>query len=262
VILLRKCRIPLLAVAVALLVGIASAQHQPADHNPASSAPAATTTAPQQEGSAAGDHKAEGPGAILAHESREAAGEEEDEAAQFKKAPAVLWLSHLLGISPHAAWTVAIILNFAVLAGLIVFALKKNLPGAFRSRTATIQKGLEEARKASEEANRRLADVEARLAKLDEELGAIRATAEAEAAAEEQRIQAAAEEDKRKIVAGAEAEIAAAAKTARRELKAYAADLAVTLAEKRIHVDQSTDQALVRSFVSQLNNSDANKDGR
>jgi F-type H+-transporting ATPase subunit b len=49
-----------------------------------------------------------------------------------------------------------------------------------------------------------------------------------------------------------EHEIAAAVDQARRELKAYAADLAVTLAAKRIQVDVSTDEELVRSFIDQL----------
>jgi len=43
-----------------------------------------------------------------------------------------------------------------------------------------------------------------------------------------------------------------AAKAARRELKAYAADLAVSLATKQIHVDPATDQALLRNFAQQL----------
>ena len=63
---------------------------------------------------------------------------------------------------------------------------------------------------------------------------------------------AAAEEDARKIVVSAEQEIAAAAKAARRQLTAYAADLAVGLARKQIHVDAATDQALVRNFAGQL----------
>jgi len=53
-------------------------------------------------------------------------------------------------------------------------------------------------------------------------------------------------------VASAEQEIAAAAKAARRQLTAYAADLAVGLARKQIHVDPATDQALVRYFSGQL----------
>ena len=51
---------------------------------------------------------------------------------------------------------------------------------------------------------------------------------------------------------GAQTEIEALSNNARRELKAYAADLAVALAEKRIKVDAATDQQLVRSFTDQL----------
>ena len=78
------------------------------------------------------------------------------------------------------------------------------------------------------------------------------AAAEQEAAAEEGRIKAAAEEEARKIVDSAEQEIAAAAKAARRDLTAYAADLAVALAKKQVQVDAGTDRALVRDFVQQL----------
>ena len=70
--------------------------------------------------------------------------------------------------------------------------------------------------------------------------------------AEEARIKAAAEEDARKIVESAEQEIAAASKAARRDLTAYAADLAIALAKKQIHVDAGTDSALVRSFADRL----------
>lgn len=271
-ILLSKFRIPALVLSALLLSGVAFTQeHKP--QTPAGNQAIQTAPVKAEDAKAvpspepAKDHEAGqnagGPSAELAHASKEAAGEEgESETAQFKNAPSVLWLSHVLGLSPHGGWWLAIVINFAVLAGLIALALKKNLPAMFRSRTATIQKGMEEARRASEDANRRLADIESRLARLDAEIGAMRAAAEQEAAAEEQRILAAAEEDKRKIVEGAEAEIAAAAKMARRDLKAYAADLAVTLAEKRIHVDPATDQALVRTFVEQLNDPNARKDGR
>ena len=80
----------------------------------------------------------------------------------------------------------------------------------------------------------------------------MRASAEGEAAAEEQRIQAAAEQDAGRIVETAEQEIAAAVRSARRELKGYAADLAVSLAKKQIHVDAATDQELVHNFAQEL----------
>jgi F-type H+-transporting ATPase subunit b len=198
----------------------------------------------------------------LVKKSREAAGE--DDEAQFKQSPSVQFVAKLTGLNLEHAYWVCVLLNFVVIAAAIFWLSKRNLPGLFRNRTASIQKAMEEARKASEDANRRLAEIEARLSRLDGEIGGMRAAAEQEAAAEEQRMKAAAAEDARKIVVSAEQEIAAAAKAARRELTAYAADLAVSLAKKQIHVDVATDQALLRSFAQQLsvNGGDARKGGQ
>jgi F-type H+-transporting ATPase subunit b len=80
----------------------------------------------------------------------------------------------------------------------------------------------------------------------------VAAAAQAEAQKEESRILAAAKEDKRKIVEAAEQEILAATRLARTELRAYVSELALTLAEKRIQVNASTDQELVRTFLDQL----------
>jgi len=190
----------------------------------------------------------------LAHESREAAGEEQDSTAQFKQSPSVRLISRITGLDLHQSYWVSVLVNFAVVAALIIWAARKYLPGAFRDRTTAIQKAMQEAQKASEEARRRLAEIESRLMKLDVEIAMMRDAAEREAATEEARIKAAAEEDSRKIVEASEQEIAAAAKNARRQLTAYAADLAVGLAQKQIRVDASTDQALVRAFTAELGN--------
>jgi F-type H+-transporting ATPase subunit b len=201
----------------------------------------------------------------LARETREAAGEETDDKAQFKQSASVRFIAHYTGLSTGNAYFLSVLLNFALIAGLIVWAARKYLPGMFRARTAAIQKAMQEAQKASEEARRRLADIENRLMKLDVEIGMMRNAAETEAAAEEARIQAAAQEDARKIVESAQQEIAAAAKAARRELTAYAADLAVGLAQKQIHVDAATDRTLVRNFAGELGTSEGSslgKDGR
>jgi len=201
-------------------------------------------------------------GQQLVKETREAAGE--DDQSQFKHSSSVVWVAKITGMDLEHAYLVCVLLNFAVIAVAIFWLSKKNLPGLFRNRTASIQSAMEEARKTSEDANRRLSEIEARLSRLDIEIGGMRAAAEKEAAAEEQRIKAAAEEDARKIVQSAEQEIAAAAKAARRELTAYAADLAVSLAKKQIHVDVATDQALLSSFGQQLsaNGGETRKGGR
>jgi len=188
----------------------------------------------------------------LSHETREAAGEETDDTAQFKESPSVKFIARLTGLSTSKAYFLSLGLNFAIIAVLIFWAARKYLPAAFSARTAAIQKAMQEAQKASEEARRRLAEIESRLMKLDVDIGMMRDAAEKEAGAEEERIQAAAQEESRRIVESAQQEIAAAAKSARRELTAYAADLAVGLAKKQIHVDIATDQSLVRSFAGQL----------
>ncbi len=201
------------------------------------------------------------PGRELVHESREAAGEEKDEMEEFKHSPSVQLISRITGLNLQQSYWLSVVLNFAVIAGAIVWAGRKYLPGIFRDRTAAIQRAMQEAQKASEEARRKLAEIETRLQKLDVEIGMMRDAAEKEGAAEEARIQAAAQEDARKIVASAEQEIAAAAKAARRQLTAHAADLAVGLAQKQIRVDAATDQALVRTFAGQLGSAN-DKSGR
>ncbi|HZR57963.1 MAG TPA: ATP synthase F0 subunit B [Terriglobales bacterium] len=193
-----------------------------------------------------------------AQDSREAAGE--DDQAQFKHSASVQILAKLTGMSLEHAYWLGVSLNFAIVAGILIWAARKYLPDAFRNRTASIQKAIEEARKTSEEANRRLTEIESRLSKLDTEIAGMRARAEKEAVLEEAKIKAAAEEEARRIVESAEQEISAAAKMARRELKVFAADLAVSLATNNIRIDQPTDQALVRGFAQQLPGNDGRKD--
>jgi F-type H+-transporting ATPase subunit b len=202
------------------------------------------------------------PGRQLAHESREAAGEEKDEMEEFKHSASVRLVSRITGLNLQQSYWLCFVLNFAVIAALVIWAGRKYLPGMFRDRTAAIQRAMQEAQKASEEARRKLAEIETRLQKLDVEIGMMRDQAEKEGAVEEARIQATAEEDARKIVASAEQEIAAAAKAARRQLTAHAAELAVGIAAKQIRVDAATDRALVRDFAAQLAASDkSGKDG-
>jgi F-type H+-transporting ATPase subunit b len=205
----------------------------------------------------------------LVEETRESTGEDEEENANLKHASAVRWMAKKTGMSVHAAHLVALYINFAVIVAVVIWLGRKYLPAMFRDRSAAIQRSLEEARAASQDANRRLSDIENRLRQLDVEIGQMQASAEKEANAEEIRIQKATEEDIRKVVLGAEQEIAAAAKQARRELAAHTAGLAIALASKQINIDSGTDQMLVRSFASTLasengsqsaNNDSANKE--
>jgi F-type H+-transporting ATPase subunit b len=250
---IRAVRVVLLVVSFAGTAGSLRAQEQ------------AATPPPQKQEQSKGSPKQPGIGQQLAHETREAAGEEKDETAEFKQSASVRLIAKWTGMSLQHAYWLSVLLNFVVIAVVIAWAARKYLPGIFSARTAAIQKAMHEAQKASDEARRKLAEIESRLMKLDVEIGMMRDAAEKEAGAEEARIKAAAQDDARKLVESAQQEIAAAAKAARRELTVYAADLAVGLAQKQIHVDAATDQALLRNFAGELGASSATgpgKDGR
>jgi F-type H+-transporting ATPase subunit b len=178
--------------------------------------------------------------------------EQGGEADAIRNAPAVKWIARHTGLSKNGAYWLCIGLNFAIIFFAIAGLLRKMLPGYFSGRTSTIQKGIEEARKMSADARRRLSEVEGRLSRLDTDIAAMRREADENAKAEEQRLLAAGEEERRRIVTSAEQEIEMAANTARRELKAYVAELAVQLAEKKIRVSNDTDEALVRAFTAQM----------
>jgi len=257
--LIRSLAIGIVAIAVCGTLSSLPAQQPssaPALEQPAPEVPPSRQDQPpDQKGRKVRDQP--GLARQLAHETREAAGEEKDETAEFKESPAVVFVSRITGLSLPHAYLLCVLLNFAVIAVVLVWAGRKYLPGTFRARTEAIQKAMQEAQKASEEARRRLSEIESRLMKLDVEIGMMRDAAEKEEAAEEARIQAAAQEDARKIVESAQQEIAAAVKAARRDLTAYAADLAVGLAQKQIRVDAATDQALVRSFAGELGETEA-----
>ncbi len=253
---MTACRrlVALSSLSLLFAFSIAVAQEKPASHPAANKAEHSQAQHSQKEAGEqhppAGE-KAEGPGEALAEASERAAGEGEEN-AEFKQSPSVRFLARITGLDLHKAYWLAIILNFAVIAAAVVWFMRSKLPGMFRARTESIRKTMDEAQRAAAEANRRLSEIENRLAKLDGEVASMRAQAEADAAAEEQRIKTAAEQDARKIVESAAQEVEAASRLAQRELKSYAAELAVSLAEKRIQVDATTDRALVDTFVGQL----------
>lgn len=187
------------------------------------------------------------------NEKKESAQQEaRDEEAQFKESASVQFLAKKLGVSVTTAYWICDLFNFAIVAGLIIWAMKAGLPSVFRNRTSAIQKGIEEARKMSAQSAAKLQDIESRLAKLDQDIASMKIQAEQDAEAEDRRLRAATDEEKKKIIAASEQEIEAASSTARRDLKKYASELAIALAEKRITVDEAADKDIVREFAAQM----------
>ena len=177
----------------------------------------------------------------------------EDPAAILKHAsPSVTKLGSMVGMGPETSVFVFNWINFLLLAGAVLYMLARMLPKAFHTRSENIQKGIVEARVATEEARARLAAVEARLGKLDDEIAALRNESERAAAEEEQRIRAQAEEEKVRILQAAEQEIAAASAAAQRSLRAYAAEVAVQRATAQLRISPEDDRILIESFAGRL----------
>jgi len=184
---------------------------------------------------------------------------EQDENDQYMKSPNVVALGAKLGLNPDQSKLAFQLTNFLLLALGIAWVVAKMLPKVLRGRTETIQKNLVDARTATEEARTRLSSVEERLSKLDGEIAALRAQAEQDAGKEEVRIKAAVEDEKQKILASAEQEIAAATMHAQKLLQQHAAELAIEQAARKLVVSAETDRLLVQGFAQRLAGDESKK---
>ena len=144
--------------------------------------------------------------------------------------------------------------NFVILAVGLGYLMGKSLPPFFKSRTSDIQKGISEAQKMKQEAEKRAADMDARMSALGAEIEQFRKQAATEMEAEGGRIREDTSKQIAKLQQQAEQEIESAGKNARRELKTYAAELAMQLAEQRIktRLDAPTENGLVEGFIQDL----------
>ena len=145
-------------------------------------------------------------------------------------------------------------INFAIVAGLIVWVFGKLLPPVFRKKAEAISSAIANATNAKAAADAQLGEAETRLANLQKEVVELRAFAERESAAEMARLRAATQSEAQKIAAAAKAEIEAAERAARLELKALAANLAVDGAETLLvkQLTPTAQESLISNFVKSL----------
>ncbi len=145
-------------------------------------------------------------------------------------------------------------INFAIVAALVIWVFAKKLPPVFRKNAESISSAITKATAAKAEAERQLREAETKLANLQKEVTALRAEAQQEAAAEAERIRAATLTDEQKIGVAAKAEIEAAERAARKELKDLAAQLAVDGAESVLakQLTPAAQESLISNFVKTL----------
>jgi F-type H+-transporting ATPase subunit b len=151
--------------------------------------------------------------------------------------------------------------NFAILAGLVtLYMIKKRGGEFFERRTEAIQAGMMEAEKARREAEQRVSEMERRIANLGGEIESLRTTVRHEMAAEGERIGHETERHIKRIQTQAEQEIESMTKRARRDLKMYAAGLALESAERQLksRVTKDVEDRLVASFIDGMRSRSAN----
>ena len=122
--------------------------------------------------------------------------------------------------------------NFAILAGALVYFLKKPISSFLKERSEQLRASIEGAARAREEAAAKLSDIERRMAGLSDEIAGMNRKMEAEAEEEARRIREAAEVEIGRVRTQAQFAAEQEVKKARLELRKEAAGLAIGAAEE------------------------------
>ncbi|MBC7933543.1 MAG: ATP synthase F0 subunit B [Rubrivivax sp.] len=154
----------------------------------------------------------------------------------------------------YPGWEAWKFLNLFLFLGVLFYFLRRPLSESLIARRESIRRELMRAQEERNAALAKLEEVEARLSRLDAELETVRAQSQREAVEEKDRITRTAEEEMRKLREQAQREIESAGKVARHELRRYAAEQSVALAEELIRKDMRVedDSRLMNDYVEEL----------
>jgi len=198
----------------------------PGEHGAATEQSAHEDSAPAGDHSAGQEHAASG----------EHSGKEEGGGASHEPSPIYRWI------------------NFAILVAGLTYVLRKPLAQFFGERSDSIRKSLEEGRSALAAAEEKLHAVEKKLQGFEKEMAAFRAAALKEMEEEHARMRRATEREAEKMMESVRLQLDTAGKAARLELRRFAGEQAVALAEQmiRARLDESGQRLLVDQFVARL----------
>lgn len=150
--------------------------------------------------------------------------------------------------------SVAKVVNFAILAGVLVYFLKTPVSTYLASRATQIRQDLVTAAETRATATAQLAEIEHKLQALPAELEALKAQGAEDVKAEQARIAQAAAAERERLIAQTRREIETRLRLARRQLTEHAAQLAVKVAEDRIRrtITPEDQLRLVDRYAAQL----------
>lgn len=145
-------------------------------------------------------------------------------------------------------------LNFVLLAALLARFAGRAINKALAARHEQMKADLEEARRLREAAEARIAAHDRRIANLEQEVTALRAGMRSDAEDEKRRVLAGAEEKAKRLQAETEFQVAQLVRDAELRLRADVARAALAAAEALVSrdVNAGDDQRLARGFVAEL----------
>jgi F-type H+-transporting ATPase subunit b len=156
----------------------------------------------------------------------------------------------------HIPWGEVIkqAINFLLLAGVLVYFLRKPFSSFLKERSDLLRKAIDDAAKARAEAAEKLAAIETRTAKLADEIAGMNAKMDVEAAAEARRLQETAAVEISRIRAQAEFTGEQEVKKAREELRREASLLSARAAEELVRKTLSPEdqERLVRENLEKI----------
>jgi F-type H+-transporting ATPase subunit b len=144
--------------------------------------------------------------------------------------------------------------NFAVLAAGLGYLAFKYAPAFFNARTDAIQKAIKDATGLKMDADFRSSEIDRKMATLSAEVSKLRAGADAEMRAEQERLAKETGQSLEQIRRHEAQEIASLEHTARLELSRHTAELAVAMAASRLRdrLTPADQEALVSRFAGQV----------
>ena len=156
----------------------------------------------------------------------------------------------------HSVWAGLLwpTVNFAILVGGLWYFFGTPIASYLRDRHSSIRKDLVEAATIKATAAAQLAEIDKKLQALPGEIDALRTRGAEEIAAEEARIAALATAERERLLEQTRREIEVQLRLAKRELVEHAADLAVQLAGERIQnqITPSDQQRIVDRYVEDV----------
>jgi F-type H+-transporting ATPase subunit b len=145
-------------------------------------------------------------------------------------------------------------INFLILAGVLVYFLRKPVSSYLKERSELLRKAIDDAAKARAEAAEKLAAIETRTANLADEIAGMNAKMDTEAAAEARRLQETAAAEIARIRTQAEFTGEQEVKKAREELRREASLLTARAAEELVRKTLSPEdqERLVRENLEKI----------